>query len=91
MSKPSDSELETALRAVEKLKEHDNDTYFVAKSLLNLNYRMKYYEELLTSADRYMNHGQAEHERLHLLRAIEKVKEIEIRTANQDIENFGLE
>ena len=64
---------------------------FVAKSLLNLNYRMRYYEELLKAADRYMNHGQAEPERMKLLRAIEKVKDIEIRTAKEDIEDFGLE
>ncbi len=91
MSKPTEEELKTALIAATRLKESDSDKYFVAKSLLNLNFRMRFYEELLHAADLYMNHGQSEHDRMQLLSAINKVKEIDARTANMDIENFGLE
>ena len=91
MSKPTETELKTALMAASELKESGNDTCFVAKSLLNLNFRMRFYEELLQAADLYMNHGQAEHDRMKLLSAINKVQEINARTANMDIENFGLE
>lgn len=91
MSKPTEIELKTSLVAATTMKEHDKDPFFLAKTLLNHNYRLKYYEELLRAADRYMNHGQAEHERMALLRCIEKVKTAESKTANEDIEDFGLE
>ncbi len=91
MSKPTDNELRTAISAAIKIKEQGTDSYFVAKSLLNLCYRMKYYEELLKVADRYMNHGQADHERMELLKSIEHIKELESRIANMDLEDFGLE
>lgn len=84
-------ELKTALNACAMMKEHNDDPLYIAKSLLNLNYRMKYYEDLLTTADRYMNHGQAEHEHMKLLRCIEKAKEAESITSNEDINDFGLE
>ncbi len=91
MSKPTEIELKTALVASATMKEHNKDPFFIAKSLLNHNYRLKYYEELLTVADRYMNHGQAEHERMKLLRCIEKIKETEIKIEKGKIDNFGLE
>lgn len=91
MSKPTEIELKTALVASATMKEHNKDPFFIAKSLLNHNYRLKYYEELLTAADRYMNHGQAEHERMKLLRCIEKIKETEIKIEKGKIDNFGLE
>jgi len=91
MSKPNEIELKTALVAAQTMKEHDKDPFFIAKVLLNHNYRLKYYEELLIAADRYINHGQAEHEHMALLRCIEKVKAADSKTANEDIESFGLE
>jgi len=91
MSKPTDIELKTALVAAATMKEHDKDPFFIAKALLNHNYRLKYYEDLLKSADRYMNHGQAEHERMKLLKCIEDIKDIESRISNRQSENFGLE
>ena len=91
MSKPTDIELKTALVAATTMKEHDKDPFFIAKTLLNHNFRLKHYEALLKAADRYMNHGQAEGERMKLLRCIEKVKEAESRAANEDIDSFGLE
>ncbi|RDH82953.1 MAG: hypothetical protein DIZ80_11865 [endosymbiont of Galathealinum brachiosum] len=91
MSKPTDIELKTALVAAGTMKEHDKDPFYIAKSLLNHNFRLKYYEELLTAADRYMNHGLAEHERMKLLRCIEKIKEEETRISKSDSDSFGLE
>ena len=91
MSKPTEIELKTALIAATTMKEHDKDPFFIAKSLLNHNFRLKYYEDLLKASDRYMNHGQAEHERMALLSCIEKIKAMESRLDNEDIKNFGLE
>jgi len=91
MSKPTEIELKTALVAAATMKEHDKDPFFIAKALLNHNYRLKFYEELLQAADLYMNHGQAEHDHMKLLRCIEKVKEAESYTAHDSHEDFGLE
>ncbi len=91
MSKPTDIELKTALVAAATMKEHNKDPFFMAKSLLNHNFRLKHYEDLLKATDRYMNHGQAENERLKLLRCIEKIKDAENRNSNTEDENFGLE
>ena len=91
MSKPTDLELKTALKKAVEMKESDNDGDHLAKSLLNHNYRLHYLEEVLKAADRFMNHGMAEHERMHLLLNIEKAKEMEYRITGEEHENFGLE
>ena len=91
MSKPTDQELKIALQAAAEIKEHNADTHHLAKALLNHNYRIGYLEEVLKAADRFMNHGMAERERMILLRAIEKAKEAEYRTAGTEHEDFGLE
>ncbi len=91
MGKPTEIELKTALIAAATMKEHDKDPFFIAKTLLNHHYRLKYYENLLKIADRYMNHGQAERERMALLSCIEKIKTMESRLENNDRGDFGLE
>lgn len=91
MSKPSETELKTALRKAIDMKEHGDDPDFMAKALLNHNYRLKYLVELLKIADRYMNHGMADHERTLLLNAINKANDAEARTAGFEREDFGLE
>ena len=91
MSKPTDNELKIALKTAIEMKEHDNDEHFIAKTLINHHYRIKYLEDVLIIADRYMNHGMADHEHTQLLRAIEKAKEAEDRTSGNEHEDFGLE
>ena len=91
MSKPTDAELKTAMAAAADMKDTDNDLAFIAKTLLNHNYRLRYYEDLLKFADLYINHGQAEHDHMELLRCIDKIKEIESFTAHESSDSFGLE
>lgn len=91
MSKPTDTELKTAMTAAASMKEQNKDPFFVAKSLLNHNYRLRFYEDLLKHADLYMNHGQAEHDHMELLRSIEKVKEAENFIEHNSPDGFGLE
>ncbi|HED32649.1 MAG TPA: hypothetical protein ENJ08_00335 [Gammaproteobacteria bacterium] len=91
MSKPDEIELKTALVAAATMKEHDKDPFFIAKTLLNQHYRLKFYEELQKAADRYLNHGQADRERMALLGCIEKIRTMERKLANDDIKDFGLE
>ena len=91
MPKPSEEELETALKMAAQMRDKKADPFFIAKALLSHNYRMKYLEELMQAADRYINHGMADQEKTRLLRTIEKVKDAESFTANRERDSFGLE
>lgn len=91
MSKPTELELNIALKTAVEMKEKDNDPDYLAKALLNHHYRIRYLEEVLQNADRYVNHGMAEHEHMKLLRSIEKAKQAEYQTAGVEHEDFGLE
>ena len=90
MSKPTDEELESALQMAAQMRDKKLDPFFIAKSLLNHNYRLKYLEEVFKATDRYLNHGMSEQERTRLLRLIDKVKDNESNTAGQDRPGFGL-
>ena len=91
MSKPSDEELDSALHMAIQMREKKMDPFFLAKTLLSHNYRMGYLEQVLKAADRYVNMGMAEKERTDLMLAIEKAKDSESHTAQQERESFGLE
>lgn len=91
MSKPTEEELETALKMAAHMRDKEIDPFFIAKSLLSHNYRIKYLEDILKSADRYINHGMSEQERTHLIRTIEKAKDAESFTSGQQRDSFGLE
>lgn len=90
MSKPTDEELESALQMAAQMRDKKLDPFFIAKTLLNHNYRLKYLEEIFIATDRYLNHGMSEQERTRLLRLMEKVKDKESNTAGQDRPEFGL-
>ena len=90
MAKPNDEELDTALHMAVQMREKQMDPFFVGKSLLSHNYRLKYLEEVLRVADRYLNMGMAERQRMELVKIIEKAKEAEYHTAQQERENMGL-
>jgi len=91
MSKPTDEELDTALKMAAQMRDKKIDPFFVAKTLLSHNYRIKHLEEVLKIADRYINRGMAEQERTQLIRAIEKAKDTESYTAGKERDSFGLE
>jgi len=91
MPKPSDEELDSALKMAIQMREKMMDPFFLAKSLLSHNYRIGYLEQVLKAADRYVNMGMADKERTNLVLAIEKAKAAESHTAQQERESFGLE
>ena len=91
MSKPSDEELDTALKMAAHMRDRDIDPFFVAKSLLSHNYRIKYLEEVLQTADRYINQGMSEQEKTHLILTIQKAKDAESFTSGHPLDSFGLE
>ncbi|HHO58644.1 MAG TPA: hypothetical protein ENJ64_00275 [Thiotrichales bacterium] len=91
MAKPTEEELETALKMAAQMRDKDIDPFFIAKALLSHNYRIKYLEEIMQAADRYLNRGMSEQERTRLLRTIEKAKDTESYTSSQGRSSFGLE
>ena len=90
MSKPSDDEINSALKMAIQMRENEMDPFFLAKTLLSHNYRIGYLEQVLKAADRYLSMGMAERQRTELVKIIEKAKEAEFHTAQQERENMGL-
>ncbi len=90
MSKPTEEELNAALKMAAQMRDKNIDPFFVAKALLSHNYRIKYLEEILVAADRYINRGMSEQEKTHLIKTIEKVKNAESFTSGERRDSFGL-
>jgi hypothetical protein len=91
MPKPTDEELKSAIQKAIEMRDHNDDPFNLAKCLLSHNFRIKHMEEVLKTADRYINMGMSEQERTRLIRAIEKAKNTESYTSQQEQEQFGLE
>jgi len=91
MSKPSDEEVDIAIKTAIQIREKDMDSFFVAKTLLSHNYRIGYLEEVFKAADQYLNMGMNERQRKDLWKAIKKAKEAESYTSHQNKTDFGLE
>lgn len=83
MGKPSKEELAEALAEAGRMREQGEDEHFVAKSLLNHNYRLKMYEELYHAIEHYIRSGQSDLEHGKLMRALDKIR--------KDEEHPGLE
>ena len=86
MGKPSKEEYETALTHAAQLREQGEDVYFMAKSLLNLDYRMKYMEDVLAKADLYLHSGEGAQEHAELVKAIERAEEASLAAGEEDDE-----
>jgi len=91
MPKPTDEELDIAIHKAIDMLEQNDDPFNLAQCLLSHNFRIKYLEEVLRTADRYINMGMSEQEHSHLIRAIQKAKDIESYTTHQEPVRFGLE
>jgi len=75
MGKPTPEELEIALGEAARLREQGEDDFYLGKSLLNLNYRMGFLEDVLARADLYLHSGEGAHEHSELVKAIERARE----------------
>ena len=89
MSKPTVEELKQALAEAARMREQGEDPHHVAKALLNLNYRFRYLEDVLTAAEHYLR-GQGEHDHARLVRAIEHYHEADARSSGHDEESNWL-
>lgn len=90
MGKPTEQELETALSEAKRLRESGQDTHFLGKALLNCNYRNSILLEVLHTAERYLRSGMAEAEHTRLVRAIDRARQAEDRSAHREQETIGL-
>lgn len=84
MTKPTDEELKIALGAAIDMREHKKDHNYIAKSLLNMNYRLHYYEKVFSAAERYIYFGMEQAEHQELMQAIEDVRAMELKVSNED-------
>lgn len=75
MGKPTVEELKQALHAAITMRESGQDPDFIAKSLLNLNYRVEKLESVLSAARRYLHAGQSVSDHRTLLRAVQTAEE----------------
>ena len=87
MGRPTGEELEIALAQAIQLREQGEDTHHMAKALLNLNYRMKFMEDVLDKADLYLHSGEGAKEHADLVRAIERAN-LAARAAGEEDEDI---
>lgn len=84
MGKPTVAELETALQHAVQLREQGEDIYYIAKALLNLNYRMKYLEEVLDKVKLYLHSGEGAVEHALLIKTIEEAERVSMAAGDND-------
>lgn len=89
MGKPSESELQQAIRAAVLMRESGNDPDFVAKSLLNLNYRVQKLERVMTAARRYLHAGQSVSDHRQLMQLIQAAEKAGAETEEDDLPILG--
>jgi len=90
MTKLTEEELDTALKMAAQMCDKKIDPFFIAKTLLIYSERIKYFEDILKTADRYINRGMSDQERTHLILAIEKAKDQESLIFDHDGGYLGL-
>jgi len=83
MSRPTEQELQIALERAGWLRENSQDDCFLAKSLLNHNYRIKFLEKVLKATKIYLQSGNGAHELGDLLKAIEQAEKVEYRPGEE--------
>lgn len=77
MSRPTEEELSIAIQHAQRLREQGEDEFHLAKTVLNLNYRIRALEQVLERSKRYLHSGQGSHEHSLLLKAIEAAEKAE--------------
>ncbi|HID50130.1 MAG TPA: hypothetical protein EYP40_11065 [Chromatiales bacterium] len=90
MPMPTAEELEQALSAAGRMRETGDDPHYIAKALLNCQYRNGYLQAVLLAAEEYLRSGLAEREHTRLLKAIEKARAAENRSAGVEPPSLGL-
>lgn len=74
MGIPTPEEMDIALTEAARLREQGQDDFYLGKTLLNLNYRMGFLEDVLARADLYLHSGEGGVEHSELVKAIERAR-----------------
>lgn len=77
MGKPSEEQLKHALEKAAEMREHGEDPDFIAKSLLNINYRFGVWQKVIDATKRYLHSGQASTEHARLVSAMREAERME--------------
>ncbi|HEX6592613.1 MAG TPA: hypothetical protein VF050_11485 [Moraxellaceae bacterium] len=89
MGKPTESELQQAVSAAIAMRESGQDEDYMAKTLLNLNYRVQKLEHVLTATRRYLHAGQSVSDHRHLLQAIQAAEKASASPDEDDLPILG--
>ena len=77
MGKPTEEQLNQALQKAAEMREQGDDPDFLAKSLLNLNYRFGVWQKVVQATKRYLHSGQASSEHARLVSALREAEQLE--------------
>lgn len=77
MGKPTDEQLKQALVKAAEMRELGDDPDFIAKSLLNLNYRFTVWQKVIDATKRYLHLGHGSNEHARLVSAMREAEQIE--------------
>jgi hypothetical protein len=86
MGVPTRTEHAEAIKAAVRMREEGADPHFIAKTLLNLNYRMELMEKVLYWSKLYLRSGHGSKEHAMLLKAIENVDKASVMSTD-DLES----
>jgi len=86
--KPDDNELKIALDEAERIREADEDSHFLAKSLSYLYQRNTDLEDVFRHLETYLKFGLPVEEHSALVRLMEEIRSREEK--NNDSNGFGL-
>ena len=84
MGKPTKAELDEALATAARMREKGEDEHYLAKSLLNMNYRFRYLEKVLEAAEYFLLTGQDAHKHTQLQLAIDAARKAELQSSGED-------
>ena len=88
--KPSTEQMQHALEVAASMRDSDDDPDYLSRALLYLQHRIEVLEQVHSAANEYMHFGQEERQHARLQRALESVRDFEIRESNQDKQDLGL-
>lgn len=84
MGMPTEEELKQALAEAGRMREQGDDPHYLAKCLLNMNYRVIQLEKVLKAVELLYRSGMAVQEQTKLRKAVEEAKEKIARTEGED-------
>jgi len=89
MGKPTESEYKQALTKAAEMREHGDDPDFLARSLLNLNYRFNNWQRVISATKLYLHSGQGATEHARLVQALREAEKYDEEPEHDS--PFGLE